>query len=179
MTENRKEYIKRYRLENSEMIKESRRKYCLENKDKMKESRKKRKDRERQSDRDRYHKNKEKMNEKQRQYHNNRILIDPLYKISCNIKGLIKSSFYRKFTKKSLKTIKILGCSFDEFKIYIEEKFIGEMNWKNQGRYWELDHITPVSWANSEEEIIRLNHYTNFQPLKKEDNRRKSNKYSG
>jgi hypothetical protein len=35
----------------------------------------------------------------------------------------------------------------------------------------------PISLAKTEEEVIKLNHYTNFQPLWAEDNVRKSNKY--
>ena len=40
----------------------------------------------------------------------------------------------------------------------------------------EIDHIIPLSIANTEQEIINLCHYSNLQLLKKEDNRFKSNK---
>jgi hypothetical protein len=49
------------------------------------------------------------------------------------------------------------------------------MSLSNHGQ-WHLDHIYPVSLAKSQEEIIRLNHYTNFQPLWAEDNIVKGNK---
>ena len=46
------------------------------------------------------------------------------------------------------------------------------MNWENRGLYngtqnygWDIDHIIPISFAQSEEDIIKLNHYTNLQPL--------------
>jgi hypothetical protein len=46
------------------------------------------------------------------------------------------------------------------------------MNWENKGKIgtdlnigWDLDHIIPLSSAKTEEEILKLNHYTNFQPL--------------
>ena len=46
------------------------------------------------------------------------------------------------------------------------------MSWDNHGLYngqqcygWDIDHIIPVSSANTEEDVIRLNHYTNLQPL--------------
>ena len=49
------------------------------------------------------------------------------------------------------------------------------MNWENQGE-WHLDHIYPVSLAKDEQELIKLNHYTNFQPLWAADNLLKGNK---
>ena len=46
------------------------------------------------------------------------------------------------------------------------------MNWENYGKYngtegfgWDLDHIIPISSAKTEEDVIRLNHYTNLRPL--------------
>ena len=78
--------------------------------------------------------------------------------------------------KKSAKTEIILGCTVLEFRNYIESKFIDGMNWKNQGK-WHLDHIKPLALGTNEEEVIELNHYTNFQPLWAIDNLRKGSKY--
>ena len=47
------------------------------------------------------------------------------------------------------------------------------MTWENHGE-WHLDHIVPVSLGETEEEIVSLNHYTNLQPLWKDDNLIKS-----
>ena len=70
------------------------------------------------------------------------------------------------------KTIEILGCSYEDFRIYIESKFECWMTWENHGIYngelnygWDIDHIIPLSSVETEEDIIRLNHYTNLQPL--------------
>ena len=49
------------------------------------------------------------------------------------------------------------------------------MTWNNYGE-WELDHIIPISSATTEEEVYKLNHYTNFQPLWMSENRKKGNK---
>ena len=92
------------------------------------------------------------------------------------MRNLIRNAFRRGFTTKSKKTIEILGCSFEEFKIHLESKFDNKMNWLNQGTYWHMDHIIPISSAKTEEEVYRLNHYTNFQPLYWLDNLKKSNK---
>ena len=52
------------------------------------------------------------------------------------------------------------------------------MNWENKGLYngtfnfgWDIDHIIPLSSASCKEDIIRLNHYTNLQPLCSKINR--------
>jgi hypothetical protein len=89
-----------------------------------------------------------------------------------SIRNLINNSIKKNGYKKSSKTVDILGCTFDEFKLYIESQFQPWMNWDNYGKYngqlnygWDLDHIIPLSSAKNEKEIIKLNHYTNFQPL--------------
>ena len=54
------------------------------------------------------------------------------------------------------------------------------MNRENQGTYWHLNHIIPISSAQTEEDVYRLNHYTNFQPLYWLNNlRKKVTKYNG
>ncbi len=95
-----------------------------------------------------------------------------LYRLRRMCSNAIKEGFRRKGYTKKTKTYQILGCSFEELKSHIESKFEPWMKWENQGLYngtenygWDLDHIIPISSAATEEEIIKLNHYTNFQPL--------------
>jgi len=95
------------------------------------------------------------------------------------IRGLILNSIKKQGWSKKTKTHLILGCSYDEFKIYIESKFQEGMNWFNHGiDGWHYDHIIPISSAQNEEEVYKLNHYTNFQPLWWYDNLKKSDKIS-
>jgi hypothetical protein len=111
--------------------------------------------------------------------HKNRKKIDNLYKLRVSIRTNISNTFKRGTNqfRKHAKTETILGCTIEEFIKYIESKFTDGMNLNNHGK-WHLDHIHPISLAKSEEEIITLNHYTNFQPLWAEDNLKKSNKLS-
>ena len=102
-------------------------------------------------------------------------LNDPLFKLTGNIRTLIGLSIRKNGYSKKSKTNKILGCSFEDFKLHLQKQFTEGMTWENLGQ-WHLDHIYPVSLAKSEEEIIRLNHYTNFQPLWAIDNIKKGNK---
>jgi len=104
-----------------------------------------------------------------------RMKVDPLYKLHQKIKRTIAQSIRRNgYTKKS-STYQILGCSYEEFKIWIENKFTEGMDWSNYGK-WHFDHIIPIDSATNEDEIIKLNHYSNFQPLWASDNIWKSNK---
>ena len=78
------------------------------------------------------------------------------------------------YTKKS-KSFEILGCEYEVFKKHIERQFTDGMNWDNYGiDGWHYDHIMPLSTAKSYEDIVRLNHYTNLQPLWAKDNMSKS-----
>lgn len=108
-------------------------------------------------------------------YKQNRRNTDFLFKLICNIRNLIGISFRKNGYNKDSKTNKILGCTYEEFKQHLEKQFTEGMSWDNQGE-WHLDHIYPVSLAKTEEEIIKLNHYTNFQPLWAEENIRKGNR---
>jgi len=80
----------------------------------------------------------------------------------------------RGYSKKT-KTYQILGCSFKDFQNHIESQFKEGMTWENHGE-WHYDHIVPVASATTEEELININHYTNFQPLWAEENIRKGKK---
>jgi hypothetical protein len=51
------------------------------------------------------------------------------------------------------------------------------MSWENHGMYgWHIDHIIPLASAKDEDEIYKLCHYTNLQPLWWFDNLSKGSK---
>ena len=52
------------------------------------------------------------------------------------------------------------------------------MSWDNHGE-WHIDHITPISYAKTEEDVLKLNHFSNFQPLWEFDNLSKGNRFIG
>jgi hypothetical protein len=94
-----------------------------------------------------------------------------------NIRSRVSIAFKNKGYKKGSKTENILGISFKDLKIYLENQFKNNMSWQNYGKYgWHIDHIIPLSSANTEQELLCLCHYTNLQPLWAKDNLQKSNK---
>ena len=158
---------KKYKENNRDRIREYNKIYRLENSEKCKSISKE------------YRKNNlEKIQDYQREYLNNRLKNDKLFKLSHYTKNMIRKSFKRNGYSKKSKTYEILGCSFEDFKIYLESKFQSWMNWNNYGLYngelnygWDIDHIIPLSSASSEEELIKLNHFENLQPLCSKINR--------
>lgn len=164
-------YLNIYYKENREKVNEKNRQYNKKNKEYFKIRYKKNIEYYKQYKQE----NKEKIREQKREYSKKRRQTDILFKLTHNIRNLIYQSIKNNGYTKRSKTFKILGCNYEEFKLYIERQFKDGMSWENSGQ-WHYDHIYPVSLAKDEEELIRLNHYTNFQPLWAEDNLRKGNK---
>ena len=87
---------------------------------------------------------------------------DPIFKL----KTLYRSKIHKILKTKKEKTFDLIGCSPIELKSHLENKFTGEMSWENHGQFgWHIDHIIPLSSAKNDEELKKLCHYTNLQPL--------------
>ncbi len=189
------EYMKKYYEKNRERRKEERRKYYEKNRDlelnKAREKRKNNRVEYKELDKEQYEKRKDyyieynkKYRENNKEYFKQKRITwkkskenDPLYKFQNSIRISILKAISRNYKKES-KTSEIIGCSFEELVIYFESKFENWMSWENRGLYngefnhgWDIDHIIPISTSNCKEDIIRLNHYTNLQPLCSKINR--------
>jgi hypothetical protein len=92
-------------------------------------------------------------------------------RIACNLRSRIWYALHG--NSKFLRFKEIVGCSEEFLKKHIECQFIEGMSWENYGAYgWHLDHIRPCKSFNMEdtEEQKKCFHYTNLQPLWREDN---------
>lgn len=171
----------RERKKNDETYQQSRKNYYLNNREHFLNYKK-----------EWYQKNKERINLIQREYYNNnkQIIIKKGVEYTTNRRrtndffrmiDVIRVSIKRHIRNKTMSTETILGCSYEEFKIHIESKFEQGMNWSNHGKgndKWNYDHIIPISSAKTIEDLYKLNHYTNFQPMWEIKNLQKSNKIS-
>lgn len=117
-------------------------------------------------------------NDCKNKYYKNKKKDDIIFRLSTTIRSMISSYIKSNGIKKSKKSEEIIGCKFTDLKIHLELKFIDGMTWENYG-LWHIDHIIPISYAKSEEEIYKLNHYSNFQPLWAKDNLSKGNRFIG
>jgi hypothetical protein len=142
-----KEIWKKSRLKNSEKRKIRQKIYCKENRKKLNE------------------------------YAVNRRKSNPIHKLSHNIRGRIRDFLKSNNVIKSNKTFGIVGCSPQELKEHLEKQFINGMNWNNYGYYGRhIDHKIPLDFGKTKEEIYKLCHYTNLQPLWQNENLKKTNK---
>jgi hypothetical protein len=101
----------------------------------------------------------------------------PLYKIKNAVRSRLNQYIKQKGYDKTKKTFDNIGCNPYKLKQHLESQFQEGMTWDNHGQYgWHIDHIIPLASATTEEEIYKLNHYTNLQPLWWEDNIKKRDK---
>jgi hypothetical protein len=91
------------------------------------------------------------------------------------MRSAIRKSFSRMDINKNYTPLEILGVDWVEFFSYFEKLFKEGMSWDNRGK-WQIDHIIPISIARNEDDMFKLNHYSNFQPLWRKENMEKSNK---
>jgi hypothetical protein len=120
--------------------------------------------------------NKEKILKRTREWDKKRRNADPVYRLRRSTSNLISCYIKRHGYKKDSVAVEILGCEWSFFKEYIENQFLSGMSWDNYGE-WHIDHIIPASSANSEEELKKLNHYSNLRPYWAADNLQKGAKF--
>ena len=147
-----------YRDSRKLVKKEKDRIYYIENKERIKNRA-----------REYFKNNKDKIN----MYQHNRRKNDIRYKILCSLRSRARLLFQGK--RKLVTTMKLLGCSLEFFRDYLELKFTEGMNWDNYGRgwngkgmkEWHIDHIKPCSSfdLSKKSEQLKCFHYTNLQPL--------------
>jgi len=173
-----KEYKKNYYQLNKEKCNKSSKNWYLDNLDLKKEYDKeyvfKNKDRRSETHKKWRSENIEKIREYKKSYYHSVTVNDPDKMIRVSARSLVKR--FLKFKKNT--TNEIIGCSYEYLRQYLESKFESWMSWDNHGLYngelnhgWDIDHIIPLSSAKTDEEVIKLNHYTNLQPLCSKVNR--------
>ncbi len=163
--QNNKDYIlkkhKEWKTANKDRVKVLSKEYYLKNKDKIANKA-----------RAYYLKNRDKILAKSHSYKENRKKLDPGFKL----KLLLRIRLYKaiKGNYKTGSAVKLLGCTVQELKNYLESKFSVGMNWNNHG-LWHIDHVKPLASFDltNLDEMKLACHYTNLQPLWAKDNQEK------
>ena len=201
----RKKYGKEYYFNNKKFLLEKQSNYIKDNHEKILERKKihyqKYKEKILEEKKEYYTKTKDYILEKRKDYHNNNYDKISLYKKIYYQKNKNKINQYYKIKYKNdelyklgklirrrvfdyvtlnydnnVKTFDIVGCSPEFLKEYLEQKFTEGMFWELMGQHIHIDHIIPLSSANTEDEVYKLCHYTNLQPLWAFDNLSKGSK---
>jgi hypothetical protein len=118
-----------------------------------------------------------------RSYDNNRKkdpIKGPLLKLHDSVFCGIRRGMKYVDGTKNQSSLKILGLeNWDKFREHVESHWEEGMNWNNYGNkenQWSIDHTIPISSALNENEVYKLNHYTNLKPMWHLDNIKKNNK---
>jgi hypothetical protein len=177
---NIQEKQKKYLENNKEQRIESQKKYRENNKKKLSFSNKiyykNNKQRESQRVMDYYYKNKDYILERNMNYNKKKLNEDGFFRLKFYIRNRIRNFLMIKNITKKNKTFEVVGCTPKFLKEHIEKQFTEGMSWELMGKHIHIDHIIPLSSAKTEEEIYKLCHYSNLQPLWAKDNLKKSYK---
>lgn len=104
-----------------------------------------------------------------------RIATNKLDKEKERIRKRIGASLNKEFYKSNSIAAKYLGVDKQTFMIHISSLFREGMSWERRNEF-EIDHTIPMSEAKTSEDIKKLWHYTNLQPLWGWENNLKSNR---
>jgi len=197
-----KEYNKQWREINREIKRNKDKEYKLNNKEKIKEQTKKDTIKNKEKNHQKYLKQKEIIikrsakfriehpekikiyRNKYKRKHNKEILnkrkTNPLLKLNHSIGNALNKSLKNIGCKKEVGWKISLGYNNIELKNHLERQFTPEMSWNNYGTYWHIDHIIPLSWFKTEEQLIKKGwKLQNLQPLEANINIEKSNNFVG
>ena len=163
----RKEYHKKYLLDNLEKVKKMTKIWIENNREKFNKLVNKS-----------YHKNKKKIIKKNMEYERKRLQTDMNWVLKKRLRNRLRQAL--KGISKSKSTMELLGVPHMDFlKTWIECKFKEGMTWENR-HLWHIDHIKPCSSFDltKAEEQAKCFHYTNLQPLWASENLSKGNRIS-
>lgn len=97
---------------------------------------------------------------------------DPIFRLKANLRRLIGRALKKRGFSKKSHTYEILGTDYESVHLHCIEGFV-----KVYGRVpdekdkIDIDHIIPLQIAKTEEDVLKLNHYTNLRYLIDTDNR--------
>jgi len=90
---------------------------------------------------------------------------DPKFRLTRNLRRRLNHALMN--NQKTGSAVSDLGCSIDEFKLYIENQFDEMMTWDNYGKVWELDHVIPLNQFDLSDrmEFLEACNWLNIRPM--------------
>lgn len=116
-----------------------------------------------------YKKNKKELNIKRNLYFIKRRKENIDFKLRCNLRSRIWEVL--KGNTKYAHIEKLIGCTIEHLKLWLELQFTQGMSWKNYG-LWHVDHIKRCADfdLSKKSEQLKCFNYSNLQPLWAYDN---------
>ena len=103
--------------------------------------------------------------------------VDKLFKLKTQVRKDILQSFKRRGYSKTKNTADIVGCDINPLVSHLEATWLNRYGRKYSGENCHIDHIIPLATAKTEDDVLKLCHYTNLQLLTPEDNLAKGSKH--
>lgn len=102
---------------------------------------------------------------------------DPRFRLLLICRTRIQHALHGR--SRAQKTIDLLGCTIDQLRSWLAQKFQAGMSWDNYG-VWHIDHILPCASFDltDPKQQQQCFHYTNLQPLWAKDNLKKGAKHA-
>ena len=109
---------------------------------------------------------------------------NPSYRIACNMRSRLWMLLKSQNAIKADHTVDMIGCSWNELRIYLESLFLDGMTWKNYGKTqekWSIDHIRPCASFDLKniEEQKKCFYYKNLRPMWNTEQWTKNSYYGG
>ena len=161
---------KKWRENNREKVRESKKRWSMNNREKRRETEKRWREKHPNYNKEWKAKNPKKL-KLQTQKRNAKPTIRIQNRLKMNFKNWLLKG------RKSPSTQRLVGCTREEARNWIEAQFLPGMTWENYGA-WQIDHMLPWEHFNLLDEGThpKVMHYTNLQPLWAPDNNSKHSK---
>lgn len=109
-------------------------------------------------------------------YRANRMKEDPIFNLRIRVSKLVGITLRQRNYSKNTRTYKIIGLQYPELWAYLEQTWLENYGTKWNGERYDIDHIRPLSSANTEQELFALWNWQNLQLLSHGDNMNKLDK---
>ena len=172
----KKIYMKEYRDDNEQQIKEWNEQYRITHRE---ETKKFRDDNpEIISARQKIYKSKPEFKKRRNKRERERRQEDPVYKTKQNLSRDVWQFCNLRGSKKERRTHELLGYTAKECNDHIELLFQEGMTWKNRDE-WDIDHVKPQSHFTSIDQLKECFALSNLKPEWKDWNMSKGNRFVG
>ena len=96
---------------------------------------------------------------------------DPIFALKQRCSDRLRIFLGRLGWRKQRGVDSMIGCTYGRLKVHLESQFKPGMTWENAGYHgWHIDHKMPLATAKSVEDVYRLFHFKNLQPLWQKEN---------